>query len=270
MADNSTPFNRAFFVRGIRTPKENTVPKNRERDFLSMVERIWQRLTVGCLPLGAVFHPDTFYRQVWKLAVVPENSQVELSKMIYKFLCLNRTKHTYNQETLYIQADSEEQARLQLSADYRLLLDRPIAKFRANQTACPTPEQNNSLPKVSRYGYDDCTTKTNGGNRSRHKSGIFLPTISQNHGITIPEIYSKFVARATLRNKPSNRTNKEDYNPLVLVVEPLSRLLSVGKLSKNKPTEQSKMKNPTQTPSGNTARNVSIALSFATKGGVYA
>lgn len=56
--------------------------------------------------------------------------------MIYKFLCLNRTKHTYNQETLYIQADSEEQARLQLSADYRLLLDRPIAKFRANQTAC--------------------------------------------------------------------------------------------------------------------------------------
>lgn len=56
--------------------------------------------------------------------------------MIYKFLCLNRTKHTYNQETLYIQADSEEQARLQLSADYRLLLDRPIAKFRANKTAC--------------------------------------------------------------------------------------------------------------------------------------
>lgn len=131
MADTSTPFNRAFFVRGIRTPKENALSV-----IFSMVGRIGQRLTVGCLPLGAVFHPDTFYRQAWKLAVVPENSQVELLAMIYKFLCLNRTKHTYNQETLYIQADSEEQARLQLSADYRLLLDRPIAKFRANKTAC--------------------------------------------------------------------------------------------------------------------------------------
>ncbi|MDP0269429.1 hypothetical protein Q7279_11210, partial [Glaesserella parasuis] len=159
---------------------------------------------------------------------------------------------------------------LQLSADYRLLLDRPIAKFRANHTACQTTEQNNRLPKASRCGYDDCTTKTNGGNRSRHESGIFLPTIPQNHGITTPEIYSELVARATLRNKPSNRTNKEGYNPLVLVVDPLPRLLSVGKLSKNKPTEQPKMKTSTQSPSGNTARNVSIALSFATKGGVYA
>lgn len=130
-ADNSTPFNRAFFVRSIRTPKENALSV-----VLSMVGRIGQRLSVGYFPCMVVFHPDTFYRQAWKLAVVPKIIYTELSKMIYKFLCLNRTKHTYNQETLYIQADSEEQARLQLSADYRLLLDRPIAKFRANQTAC--------------------------------------------------------------------------------------------------------------------------------------
>ncbi|MDD2166252.1 host cell division inhibitor Icd-like protein [Glaesserella parasuis] len=267
---NSTP-QACFFIRSTRTPKENTAPKNRESGFLSMVACNGKGFALCCVPSIAVSEPVTRYRpNPQKFSGSLHKSYLELSKMIYKFLCLNRTKHTYNQETLYIQADSEEQARLQLSADYRLLLDRPIAKFRTNQTACPTPEQNNSLPKVSRYGYDDCTTKTNGGNRSRHKSGIFLPTISQNHGITIPEIYSKFVARATLRNKPSNRTNKEDYNPLVLVVEPLSRLLSVGKLSKNKPTEQSKMKKPTQTPSGNTARNVSIALSFATKGGLYA
>ncbi|MDO9933993.1 host cell division inhibitor Icd-like protein [Glaesserella parasuis] len=131
LANNSTPFNRAFFVRSIRTPKENA-----SSVILSMVGRIGQRLTVGYFPGMVVFHPDTFYRQAWKLAVVPEIINLELSKMIYKFLCLNRTKHTYNQETLYIQADSEEQARLQLSADYRLLLDRPIAKFRANHTAC--------------------------------------------------------------------------------------------------------------------------------------
>ncbi len=131
LADNSTPFNRAFFVRSIRTPKENALSV-----ILSMVGRIGQRLIVGYFPGMVVFHPDTFYRQAWKLAVVPEIINLELLAMIYKFLCLNRTKHTYNQETLYIQADSEEQARLQLSADYRLLLDRPIAKFRANQTAC--------------------------------------------------------------------------------------------------------------------------------------
>ncbi|EQA13976.1 ash family protein [Glaesserella parasuis SW140] len=130
-ADNSTPFNRAFFVRSIRTPKENALSV-----VFSMVERIGQRLIVGYFPCMVVFHPDTFYRQAWKLAVVPKIIYTELLAMIYKFLCLNRTKHTYNQETLYIQADSEEQARLQLSADYRLLLDRPIAKFRANQTAC--------------------------------------------------------------------------------------------------------------------------------------
>ncbi|WP_235684976.1 ash family protein [Glaesserella parasuis] len=84
VADNSTPLIRAFFVRSIRTPKENALSV-----LLSMVGRIGQRLTVGCLPLGAVFHPDTFYRQAWKLAVVPENSQVELSKMFYTFLFIH-------------------------------------------------------------------------------------------------------------------------------------------------------------------------------------
>ncbi|MDG6317392.1 host cell division inhibitor Icd-like protein [Glaesserella parasuis] len=90
-----------------------------------------------CVPLIAVSQPVTRYRpNPEKFSGSLHKFSVELSAMIYKFLCLNRTKHTYNQETLYIQADSEEQARLQLSADYRLLLDRPIAKFRANHTAC--------------------------------------------------------------------------------------------------------------------------------------
>lgn len=267
VADNSTPFNRAFFVRGIRTPKENTVPKNRERGFLSMVERIGQRLIVGCVPLIAVFHPDTFYRQAWKLAVVPKKLSVELLAMIYKFLCLNRTKHTYNQETLYIQADSEEQARLQLSADYRLLLDRPIAKFRANKTACPTPEQNNRLPKVSRCGYDDCTT-TYEGNRNPNTSGIFLSQIYTSLGKHCPKSI-EFAVRLISRDKPSNRTNKASYS--YVAVETLSHPIKQGDISYLSLTKTyDTMKKPTQTPSGNTARNVSIALSFATKGGVYA
>lgn len=133
MANTSTPFYyRAFFVRSTRTPKENALSV-----VLSMV---------ACNGKGspfAVFHMSQFLsplhvtaQTLRSLAVAIQKLHMELLAMIYKFLCLNRTKHTYNQETLYIQADSEEQARLQLSADYRLLLDRPIAKFRANQTAC--------------------------------------------------------------------------------------------------------------------------------------
>ncbi|MDP0328061.1 host cell division inhibitor Icd-like protein [Glaesserella parasuis] len=126
---NSTP-QACFFIRSTRTPKERL-----ER--LSMVACNGKGFALCCVPSIAVSQPVTRYRpNPEKFSGSLHKSYLELSKMIYKFLCLNRTKHTYNQETLYIQADSEEQARLQLSADYRLLLDRPIAKFRANHTAC--------------------------------------------------------------------------------------------------------------------------------------
>lgn len=83
-----------------------------------------------CVPIVAVFEPVERYRQALESkAIAPKNSQLEQIAMIYKFLCLNRTKQTYNQETIYIEADSEENARFQLTADYRLLLDRPIGKF---------------------------------------------------------------------------------------------------------------------------------------------
>ncbi|MDP0299477.1 ash family protein, partial [Glaesserella parasuis] len=84
LANNSTPFNRAFFVRSIRTPKENA-----SSVILSMVGRIGQRLIVGYFPGMVVFHPDTFYRQAWKLAVVPEIINLELSKMFYTFLFIH-------------------------------------------------------------------------------------------------------------------------------------------------------------------------------------
>ncbi|MGR6646284.1 host cell division inhibitor Icd-like protein [Avibacterium paragallinarum] len=69
MANSSTPLNRAFFVRNVRTPKENALGV-----FLSMVGRNRQPLEVGCLPVKAVFHPVTFYRQtVESLAVTSKN-----------------------------------------------------------------------------------------------------------------------------------------------------------------------------------------------------
>ncbi|MGX2956968.1 host cell division inhibitor Icd-like protein [Ursidibacter arcticus] len=132
VANSSTPIlQRAFFVRSTRTPKENALSV-----LLSMVGRNGQRSIVGCLPLVAVFHPVTSYRQAWKLAVDSQKSTSGVIQMIYKFLCLNRTKPTYNQETIYIEADSEENARFKLTADYRLLLNRPIAKLNPNRTAC--------------------------------------------------------------------------------------------------------------------------------------
>ncbi|MGX3067123.1 host cell division inhibitor Icd-like protein [Ursidibacter arcticus] len=127
---NSTP-NRAFFVREFRTPKENALGV-----VLSMVGRKGQPLAVGCSPCMAVSHPFTLYRQtVRSLAESLISIYKDTAKMIYKFLCLNRTQPTYNQQAIYIEADSEENARFQLSADYRLLLDRPIAKFAKNPTA---------------------------------------------------------------------------------------------------------------------------------------
>ncbi|MDH2998667.1 hypothetical protein A1D22_02565 [Pasteurellaceae bacterium LFhippo2] len=86
-ANNSTPFNkRAFFVCGTRTPKENNQLNFEFVAFLSMVGRSGQRLIVGCLPLVTVFHPTTFYRQAWKLAVDSLNLLTEFSAMIYSFL----------------------------------------------------------------------------------------------------------------------------------------------------------------------------------------
>ncbi|MGX2948076.1 ash family protein [Frederiksenia canicola] len=87
MANDSTPLTRAFFVRSLRTPKENAFLKNKERSFLSMVGRIGQRLGVGCVPYVAVSHPDTLYRPaVRSKAVDIKNLHMELSQMFYKFL----------------------------------------------------------------------------------------------------------------------------------------------------------------------------------------
>ena len=121
-ANDSTPLDRAFFVRNIRTPKEYA-------DFvlhinpiiLSMVERNGPSMT-GCLPCMAVSHPVTFYRPtVRSLAVVPENLYKDTAEMIYKFLCVNRTQAHFNLCVISINSTTEEQARLSLSADYRFI-----------------------------------------------------------------------------------------------------------------------------------------------------
>ena len=122
-ANDSTPFNRAFFVRNIRTPKEYAdFVFNLNPIILSMVERNGQPLAVGCLPLLAVCHPVTFYRQtVTSLAVVLINQIKDTAEMIYKFLCVNRTQAHFNLCVISLEFTTEEQARLSLCADYHVV-----------------------------------------------------------------------------------------------------------------------------------------------------
>ncbi|HHF6881925.1 host cell division inhibitor Icd-like protein [Haemophilus influenzae] len=119
-ANDSTPFNRAFFVCSVYAP----IPNNLSFDRLfSMVARNGQPLAVGCYPFEAVFHPVTCYRPtVESLAVVPENNQKDTAEMIYKFLCVNRTHPHFNLCIQTIHANTEESARLSLNADFRYLV----------------------------------------------------------------------------------------------------------------------------------------------------
>ncbi|WP_256867604.1 host cell division inhibitor Icd-like protein, partial [Haemophilus quentini] len=123
-ANDSTPLNRAFFVRNIRTPKEfaDFVLSIQNPIFLSMVERNGPSLT-GCLPLVAVFHPVMLYRPtVESLAVVLINQPKDTAEMIYKFLCVNRTHPHFNLCIQTIHANTEESARLSLNTDFRHLV----------------------------------------------------------------------------------------------------------------------------------------------------
>ena len=121
-ANDSTPLNRAFFVRNIHTPKEYAdFVFNLNPIILSMVERNRPSLT-GCLPLVAVFHPVMLYRPtVESLAVVLINQPKDTAEMIYKFLCVNRTQAHFNLCVISLNSTTEEQARLSLSADYRFI-----------------------------------------------------------------------------------------------------------------------------------------------------
>ena len=109
LANDSTPFNRAFFVRDIRTPKEYAdFVFNLNPIILSMVERNEPSMT-GCLPVMAVFHLVTLYRPtVESLAVDSENLSQDTAEMIYKFLCVNRTQAHFNLCVISLNSTTEE------------------------------------------------------------------------------------------------------------------------------------------------------------------
>lgn len=123
MANDSTPQNRAFFVRNIRTPKEYAdFVLHLNPIILSMVERNEPSMT-GCLPYVAVFHLVTFYRPtVESLAVVPENKHMELTQMYqFIFVAIRRTDLSNHLQKIRITADSERNARAKLAREFVLV-----------------------------------------------------------------------------------------------------------------------------------------------------
>ena len=119
MANNSAP-TCAFFVPCVYASIQNNLSFDR---LFSMVARNGQPLAVGCLPLLAVCHPVTRYRQnVTIFAVTLENLIKDTAEMIYKFLCVNRTHPHFNLCIQTIHANTEESARLSLNADFRYLV----------------------------------------------------------------------------------------------------------------------------------------------------
>ena len=225
-ANDSTPLDRAFFVRNIRTPKEYAdFVFNLNPIIFSMVERNGPSLT-GCLPLVTVFHPVMLYRPtVESLAVVLINQPKDTAEMIYKFLCVNRTQSHFNLCVISLNSTTEEQARLSLSADYRFIAVVARINPQNNRTLAvhsPLSVNNHSLPKCEDVGSIESTT-TIEGNRNPYQCGIFLPKI---HSLHVPEksgalSYIEFAVQMISRNKAEFiRTNKASRS--IAVVESVS------------------------------------------------
>ena len=220
LANDSTPLDRAFFVRDIRTPKEYAdFVFNLNPIILSMVERNEQSLT-GCLPKLAVFHLVTLYRPtVESLAVVPENLTLELTQMYQFIFALIRAP----QIKIRLIADNEQQARSRFTdGDTLLFVGKINQNPLKNNRTFSTNGKNHSLPKCEDAGSIESTT-TIEGNRNPYQCGIFLPKI---HSFRVPEksgalSYIEFAVQMISRNKAEFiRTNKASRS--IAVVESVS------------------------------------------------
>ena len=223
-ANDSTPLDRAFFVRNIRTPKEYAdFVFNLNPIILSMVERNEQSLT-GCPPDVAVFHLVTFYRPtVESLAVVPINQHQELTQMYQFIFALIRAP----QIKIRLLADNEQQARSRFTDGDTLLF---VGRINQSPKLTPTVDvkaesysvKNHSLPAGQNVGSIESTT-TIEGNRNPYQCGIFLPKI---HSLHVPKklgalSYIEFAVQMISRNKAEFiRTNKASRS--IAVVESVS------------------------------------------------
>ena len=262
-ANDSTPLDRAFFVRNIRTPKEYAdFVFNLNPIILSMVERNEPSLT-GCPPDVAVFHLVTFYRPtVESLAVVPINQHQELTQMYQFIFALIRAP----QIKIRLLADTEQQARSRFTDGDTLLF---VGRINQNPKLTPVVDvkaesysvKNHSLPAGQNVGSIESTI-TRKGNRNPYQCGIYLPKI---HSLHVPEksgalSYIEFAVRLRDRNKALSTNQIRSFRG---VVETVSH--PMGDTSKN-----TKHGNPTMKiyPQNNRTLAVLPTLSVsATQGG---
>lgn len=224
LANDSTPLDRAFFVRDIRTPKEYAdFIFNLNPIILSMVERNGPSLT-GCFPITTVFHLVTFYRPtVESLAVDSENKLLESTQMYQFIFALIRAP----QIKIRLLADNEQQARSRFTDGDTLLF---VGRINQSPKLTPTVDvkaesysvKNHSLPAGQNVGSIESTT-TIEGNRNPYQCGIFLPKI---HSLHAPKklgalSYIEFAVQMISRNKAEFiRTNKASRS--IAVVESVS------------------------------------------------
>ena len=123
LANDSTPFNRAFFVRNIRTPKEFADFVLSNLKIHSMVERNRPSLT-GCFPITTVSHPVTHYRPTVRSLAVDSKNQLLESTQMYQFIfaAIRRTDLSNHLQKIRITADTEQAARTQCARDFVLVL----------------------------------------------------------------------------------------------------------------------------------------------------
>ena len=129
-ANDSTPFNRAFFVRNIRTPnnKLRILFQHLSTIYFPMVAHNRQPFAVGCFPVEAVSHPVMCCRPtVRSLAVVSKNLLLETTQMYqFIFAAIRRTDLTNQIQKIRITADTEQAARAQFARDFVLVLTGKI------------------------------------------------------------------------------------------------------------------------------------------------
>lgn len=125
LANSSTPFNRAFFVRSTRTPKERLAR-------LSMVACNGKGSPFAVFQLSQFLSPLHVTAQTLRsLAVALQVLQLELLAMIYLFQGVHRQDlgntrlniHTFPRYRLRIEADSLEQAEKIARPNFCLLIN---------------------------------------------------------------------------------------------------------------------------------------------------
>ena len=143
-ANDSTPQNRAFFVRNIRTPKEFADFVLSNLKIHSMVERNGPSLT-DCLPCMAVFHPVMLYRPTVESLAVDSKNLYKESTQMYQFIfaAIRRTDLSNHLQKIRITADSERNARAKLAREFVLVLAGRINLQNASTLSA------NTFPSIS-------------------------------------------------------------------------------------------------------------------------